>query len=382
MKIKVIHSNSADNFIIQIEHFIQSGFKPGLAIIFCSVANDIEKISNCGNSFGFQIFGISSSGEISNDDIYEFSVVGMFFEINSDIFYIKAESTLQKKIIDISRELKLELEQKFTNKSMLVSASGISTDGEEVVDSILNVFGENIPLFGGLAGDDLKMKETFVFTNNKVLSKGVIFLVFNSDFIELKGIATSGWESIGVEKIVTKAEGNIIYEIDHQPAVDVFIKYFNVEVNLETSSDVVENIGVKYPLQVLREGRKPVLRAPLFANAKDKSLVFAGKVSEGARVKFSVPPTFEIIDSTIENIRELKNEFPKAEGMLMFSCAARKLALGPMTEDEVQGIRNIWNVPLAGIFTYGEIGNTINNISDFHNETCSVVLFKSKKDHL
>jgi hypothetical protein len=378
MEIKIVNSNSSELFVQKLESLIDSGYKPSLAIIFCSVEIDIEVISKVGLKYDFSIFGISSSGEIANDEIFESSVVGMFFNISPELFYLKAESTHSKNIFDITNDLKSELNSKFKNRSFIVSASGISTDGEEVVESMLNIFGEDIPLFGGLAGDDLHMKETFVFTHNGIFDNGIAYLVFNNDFIELKGIATSGWEAIGVEKVVTKAKGNIIYEIDYEPAVDVFIKYFNVEVDLDTSSDVVENIGVKYPLQVIREGRKPVLRAPLYANAEDKSLVFAGRIQEGAKVKFSVPPTFEIIDTTISNIEKLREEFPVAEGMIMFSCAARKLALGPMTEDEIQGIRSIWKVPLVGIFTYGEIGNAQNNISDFHNETCSVVLFKSK----
>lgn len=381
MKFKVLHSNSTEDFIQRIDFFANEGFKPTLAIIFCSVDLNIERIAKIGDNFGFEIFGISSSGEIANNEIFESSVVGMFIDIDASLFYLKTGNTEVDTIIDVTKKMKSDLDNQFPNRSFLISASGISTDGEEVVESMLQVFGKSISLFGGLAGDDLHMKETFVFTNNKIYKKGLIILAFNSDVIELKGIATSGWESIGVEKTVTKAKGNTVYEIDHQPAVDVFIKYFDVEVNLDTSSDVVENIGVKYPLQVLREGRKPVLRAPLYANAEDKSLVFAGKVPEGAKVKFSVPPTFEIIDATIENIKQLKNDVFEADAMLMFSCAARKLALGPMTEDEIQGIRNIWNVPLAGIFTYGEIGNELQNISDFHNETCSIVLIKSKEQN-
>lgn len=378
MNFRLVQSNTLDDYKNQVQSLINTDFKPTLALIFASVEQNIEEISKIEYDCDIDVFGISSSGEIINNEIHEFSIVAVFIDITKEAYYLKIEETYEKEIIDITKNLKTSLDQIFDKKSFIVSSSGLSTDGEEVVESIINVFGNDVPLYGALAGDDLKMKKTFVFSNNKVLEKGIIFLVFNNDIIELQGIATSGWESIGVEKVVTKAHGNIIYEIDNQPAVDVFIKYFNVEVDLKESSDVVENIGVKYPLQVLREGRKPVLRAPLYANADDKSLVFAGRIDEGARVKFSVPPTFEIIDSTIEDIKKVKHKIPEADVMLMFSCAARKLALGPMAEDEVEGIRSIWDVPLIGLFTYGEIGNTENCISDFHNETCSVVLLKSK----
>ena len=148
---------------------------------------------------------------------------------------------------------------------------------------------------------------------------------------------------------------------------------------MENKSDVIQKIGVKYPLQLIRANGERVLRAPLYANPEDKSLVFAGRVPQGARVTFSVPPTFDVIEKTINNVKKLQQISSTADAMIMFSCAARKVALDPLMEDEVAGIRNIWDAPQIGFFTYGEIGSSLDNMVGFHNETCSMVLREEKK---
>src|SRR5690606_1610269 len=95
---------------------------------------------------------------------------------------------------------------------------------------------------------------------------------------------------------------------------------------------------------------------------------------------FSVPPGFDLIEKTADHISLLKKEISNPDAILMFSCKARHLALGPLTSDEAGKIRAIWNIPLIGFFTYGEIGTSIESkICDFHNETCSMVVFEEKQ---
>ena len=243
---------------------------------------------------------------------------------------------------------------------------------------ILEKTNKDIPLFGGLAADDLTIKNTWVFTNNKLCNDGIVFLIIDNDKIEMSGLATSGWEAVGIEKTITWAEGNRVYTIDNKPAMDVFIKYYDLPADLDAAAEVMGSIGSKFPLQVFRKNRPPVLRTPLYGIKEDKSLVFAGKIPQGAKVKFSVLPTFEIIDSTIENMKSEVLRTKKADALIMFSCKARQVALGPLMEDEVSGIRKIWNAPMVGLFTYGEIGKTLVDQTDFHNETCSLVILNEK----
>jgi hypothetical protein len=110
----------------------------------------------------------------------------------------------------------------------------------------------------------------------------------------------------------------------------------------------------------------------------DKSLVYAGSVPEGAKVRFGMAPGPEIIDHVIEQISEFSRQAPRSEAIVLFSCVARHLALGPMVEDEIAAVRKLWDVPLVGFFTYGEIGPVLQGRCDYHNNTLVPVLIYQK----
>ena len=377
MKTKVLKSNSVKEIKEKIEEIIKSDFKPTLAIIFSSKEHDLKDLCSFPEST-IKIFGASTAGEIANDDVFESSIVAMLLDIKNDYFNILLKKTENSNTEEITKEASKFAKDSFVNPAMIVMASGLDTDGEIIVDTIVNETSKNIPLFGGLAADDLQVKNTWVFTNNFLCDNGIVFLIIDNDKIEITGLATSGWETVGIKKTITKAEGNRVFTIDNQPAIDVFIKYYNLPADLDLAADVVGSIGTKFPLQVFRENRPPVLRTPLYGIKNDKSLVFAGKVPEGSQVKFSVQPTFEIIDTTIKNLKPVASKTKNADALIMFSCKARQVALGPLMEDEVSGVRKLWNAPMIGFFTYGEIGKTSIDDTDFHNETCSLVVLNEK----
>jgi hypothetical protein len=111
---------------------------------------------------------------------------------------------------------------------------------------------------------------------------------------------------------------------------------------------------------------------------EDKSAVFAGSVPEGAKFRFGMAPGREVIDLAIEQISEFNRKAPESEAIVLFSCGGRHWAFGPMIEDEISAVRKLWDVPLVGFFTYGEIGPVLQGRCDFHNLTLVPVLIYKK----
>ena len=99
---------------------------------------------------------------------------------------------------------------------------------------------------------------------------------------------------------------------------------------------------------------------------------------EGAKVRFSMSPGPEIIEHAIEQMSEFSQQNPKSDAIVLFSCKTCHLALGPMIEDEISGIHKLWNSPLAGFFTFGEIGPSPQGRCDLHNHTLVPVLIQEK----
>jgi hypothetical protein len=354
---------------------ISDGYKPTLAIVFCSIVQDRDEIIKYFDSKGITLFGSTTAGEILDDMVYEKSIVAMLLDVNPDYFKIEITASDPSHTYEHCRNLALSAKAAFANPSIIAISSGLTVDAEQIIAGVKSV-DMDIPLYGGLAGDDLTMQSSFVFSNAGQYNIGIAGLIFDGDKIEIHGVATSGWDNIGIEKTITKSKGNVVYTIDDEPAVDVFVKFFQFKDNVETEAQVIARNFAQYPLQMKKDNGNIVLRAPLMVDIESRALIFAGGIPEGSKVKFSVPPGFDLIEKTSDEVSLIKNDMPEADALIMFSCKARHMALGPMTADEAESIRGIWGKPLIGFFTYGEIGASKNSSCDFHNETCSMVILK------
>jgi hypothetical protein len=232
------------------------------------------------------------------------------------------------------------------------------------VEGIMDVAGKNITMYGGLAGDDAKFEKTFVFTESQITENGAVVLAFDKKHVKMSGLATSGWVGLGAELKVTRSEGNIVYEIDNQPALEVYKNYLNV------SEDDLPSIGLEYPLMLKKDGiENGPLRAVLNVDKENKTLIFAGSVPQGSTISFSTSPGFEIMETTRQKIIDFYERNPRADLLILFSCVARHMALGPLISSEIKLASIKWDSPVIGYFTYGEIGNNANNVCDFYNQT-------------
>ncbi len=359
----------------KLSEIINANFKPSLAFVFASVEMDIASVRAAFENYNLVVFGASSCGEIYFDGIsegiYEGSVTVSLVELKQEFF----ASTL----IDGAGLNSMELGKKvgnwgkslFKSPAFLIAVSGLMANGQEVVEGVLETVGKNTIMFGGLAGDDAHFKETFVFDQHSIIDNAAVAIAFDTDFIDIRGLASSGWVSIGSDKIVTKAIGNKVFTIDNEPALKVYKEYLNIK------DDELPEIGVVYPLLVKKDKRE-VLRAVVGIDKDEQSLVFAGTVPQGSIVTFSTSPGFEVIDHTIKDIRLFFEDAGKVDLMLLFSCMARHRALGPVIAEEINEAMQITGLPVNGFFTYGEIGNNGPSCCDFYNETFTLALITQK----
>lgn len=372
---KNIYGESIGDIKSKFAKVTADGFNPSLAIVFCSITQNRQELVDFFTANNVDVFGSTTAGEIIDSEVMEKSTVVMLLNINKEHYKIFAEASADT--YKVSNDLALFSKASFANPAVVVISSGLTIDAEQIIKGFQDA-GKDIPLYGGLAGDDLTMKASYVFTNSQETSTGLIGLVLDGDKINVKGLATSGWDNIGIEKTITKSAGNIVYTIDDEPAVDVFVRYFQFTESVDNTAEIIAQNFAQYPLQLKKENGNTVLRAPLMVDIESRALIFAGGIPQGSKVKFSVQPGFDLIEKTTERVSTLKPSIPNADALIMFSCKARHMALGPMTGDEAGMIRSLWNKPLIGFFTYGEIGTAKDSVCDFHNETCSMVILQEK----
>jgi len=385
MKAKSIQGKSAKEIESKLADKMTDGFKPTLAIVFLSIFQDRKAITKLLLEKEIEVIGATSSGEFVDGHQSEGEIAILLLDINPKNFKILFEDIGNRNLKEATANMVQDAFQSFKKPAFillttLLRSDGSLLDGEGMVQYIENLAGSNITMFGGMAGDDLSFSGTWVFAGDKSTDYGIAALVVDESKIELHGLAYSGWKPMGISRIATKSEGNLIYTIDDRPALEMYLHYLGHEISsTDDQIDFFDNIGVHYPFQIERKNREPKMCNPIGYDREKQALICESDVVQGSRLRFSTPPDFDIIETVISKASEYKREFnAKADALLIFSCAGRLSALGPMAQEENEGLQKVWNAPMAGFYTYGEYGKGLNGKHEFHSTTCSWVEMTEK----
>ena len=112
---------------------------------------------------------------------------------------------------------------------------------------------------------------------------------------------------------------------------------------------------------------------------KGKALICESIIQQGSKFRFSTPPDFDIMETIVNEATKLKNKHQTdADALLIFSCAGRLAALGPLAQQENEGLAKVWDSPMAGFYSYGEYGRGVNGKHEFHSFTNSWIALKEK----
>jgi hypothetical protein len=385
MKAKSINGKTTVEIKEALEKSMTDGFRPTVAIVFISIKQDRKAVCEILHDKEIDLIGATSSGEFINGHQSEGEAAIMLFDINENDYCILFEDIGERTSNDAATNMAKAALQKFNKPafilfSTIMSTSGKMIDGETLIRSIEKTVGPHVNMFGGMAGDDITFTGTYVFTHDRSTDYGMTSLILNEDKIKLYGMAISGWKPMGISRTITKSEDNLIYTIDDQPALDIYMRFLGKEKSSDDDQvKFFNSIGIHYPFQIERDNREPMMCNPIGYNREKGALICEANVREGSKFRFSTPPDFDIIETVVNKAGELKSKVnSEADALLIFSCAGRLSALGPMAQDENEGLAAVWNAPMAGFYTYGEFGRAINGKHEFHSTTNSWVALKEK----
>ena len=377
MKAKSIKGKSPEEIKTALQQSTADGFRPTLAIVFLSIKQGRNTICKILDDKGIAIYGATTNGEFTGEGISAGEIAVLLLDINPAYFTILFEEFPEKNYRQTTHAIAKKALEKFVHPCFLIAGSNLNTDAEELLHGFEDIIGKQVNVYGGMAGDDFAFKENFVFTNNKASNNGIVAIALDEDKISIKGRATCGWNAVGTEKTVTKSTGNHVYTIDDTPVLDLVIKYGGLK-NVTPENFALEH-SITLPLQLQRECGDPVIRAGLVVDWNDRSYYCGGTVPQGSKVRFSIAPDFDVIEKVINGCEDLKaSEMPEADALLLFSCAGRLLSMGPLISEEIEGVRKVWDVPMAGMFSNAELARATNGNLEMHGLTACCVVLKEK----
>jgi len=376
MTSKVFLSETEQDLTLQINNAITKGFNPTFGFVCCSYKKNIDHIISFYKDLNIQIVGSTTSGEISDTVTAEESIVTLLMDMDTDYYHIYHNAYNDKNEIEIIKEISETAAQKFDNPSFVLISSGVTRDGELLVQGIKENISKETKIFGGLSGDDGIFKQPFSFSLNGITDDGVVALILDGDKIDVAGLAVSGWEGNGAINTITKANGNMVYTINNQDALSFFVNHFGLEDFYDKEQYNYISMPGNYPLKMLGSDQHEKLRSIMNYDQENKALLLAGSVEEGQSFMFCLPPSIDVIDNAVEAFRGISKKQKKVDAIVMISCMARKLVFGPLIENELEGIKQIWDSPIAGFFAYGELGKTgEDKYCNFHNCTSNLITF-------
>ena len=379
MQAKSIKGKSTEEIKTALDQSMADGFSPTLAICFISKSLNRVAIAGMLDAAGITVFGCTTNGEFIDEQTDKNSAAILLMDLNKEYFELYFEEYPGKNYRAVAKKIAGKAKEKFNTPAFLIGTSDAAADGEEILRGIEEVAGAGVNAFGGAAGDDYTFSQTFVFSNGKDSGNALVCIALDESNVKIKGIATCGWKPVGTEKLVTKSEGNHVYTVDNIPVLDLTAKYGGIENVTPENQNLLIEIAANFPLQLQREKGDPIMRPGLVVDWNDRSYYTSGAVPQGSKVRFSLPPDFDVMEKVVKGVEHLKaTEMPEADAMVVFSCAGRILSLGPLMSKELEGVKNVWNVPMAGMFSNAELGRATGGNLEMHNLTTCVVALKEK----
>ena len=322
---------------------------------------------------GHFVFG-SSSGDITKESVENDGLVVTAIEFEKTKFEIKTSNVLNSDLdsFKTGKDL-LDSFDKEGLKYMFVVSEGSFINGSDLTKGMNSSMEDNILITGGLCGDDARFESTVASYNENPKQGEMVAIGFYGEELEVTFSIYGGWTPFGPERTVTKSKGNILYELDNMPALDLYKKYLG-----EKSKDL-PSAALLYPLNVKSINEKQsIVRTILNINEEDNAMILAGNIAENAKVQLMMTNVDNIANASERaaiQAKELRET--KAQLAILVSCIGRKLVLDQRVEEEVEEVVEVVDedTTVCGFYSYGEIAPFHGETScRLHNQTMTITL--------
>jgi hypothetical protein len=265
---------------------------------------------------------------------------------------------------------------------VFVLSDGLHVNGSKLVEGLARGLPPDVTVTGGLSGDGPRFQETLVLgglasndasNGGDILEPRTIAAVgFYGRDLQVGYASLGGWDPFGPERLITRSENNVLFELDGRSALDLYKTYLGPHARELPAS------GLLFPLSLRsEEGGTPVVRTILSVDEEASSMTFAGDVPVGSYARFMKANFDRLIDGAVgaaqTSYEAVGSTSPDLA--LLVSCVGRKLVLKQRVEEEVEGVREVLGdrTVLAGFYSYGEISPfTPDARCELHNQTMTI----------
>ncbi|MEA5463394.1 FIST signal transduction protein [Leptothoe sp. PORK10 BA2] len=378
LKAVVGHSNDPDteSAIAEVLHQCQTsldGIIPQAGILLAALdfdhGNILQQIHQTFPTI--QLIGGTTDGEVSS--ILEFqqdSLVLLLLYSDEIKFHTAVGHQISSNPVAIAQKTAQTAQAQAQHPISLCITipESLTTSGVSLLQGLKQALGADMPIIGGTTCDQWQFKQTYQFFGQDVLSDALPILLLSGPVLMGHGVST-GWTPIGKKGKVTKSEGNVLHEVDGQPALEFYQDYLG-----EIRPSPAYRLAVFEPNQ-----ESWYMRSSNGAyNETSGSITFFADIPPQSDIQVVRSSRDEIVESAQLSMQKALEHYPGTQPKvaLFFSCTGRLHTLGTRTQEEYQVLHDLLSgITCAGFYTYGEIAPLRpNSEAQFHNETFVTLL--------
>lgn len=317
------------------------------------------------------VLGCSTAGEISGDGVDDGSCT--FTAIHFARARLRPAST-RLTAMDDSFAAGARLGQQLAGsdlRAVLLFGPGVNINGSALVDGLAGSIGSGIPITGGLAGDGGAFRQTFTLGPDGVHDDHVVAVGLCGDGLRFGHGSFGGWQPFGPARKVTRCAGNVLFELDGEPALAVYRRYLG-----DYARDLPAS-GLLFPFAMLGEdhGAVGLIRTILGIDEAAGSLTLAGEILPDGYLKLMHASTDRLVDGAETAARAALAMAAGSSLALLVSCVGRKLVMGNRVDEEIEAVAAVLGrqTTLAGFYSYGEVSPFLPGVAcKLHNQTMTI----------
>jgi hypothetical protein len=327
------------------------------------------------------ILGCSTGGQINNNDVNDDEIVAAAISFDATPLRLCREEIGDPAR---SRDCGEAIGRALASDDLagvFVLSDGLNVNGSELVAGIGSVIGSRIPLTGGLAGDGANFRETLVGGDCAPRPRAVAAIGFYGSAIRVGHGSAGGWDLFGPRRQVTRSVGNVLFELDGEPALDLYERYLGPE-----ESKGLPSSALLFPIQVydVKRPDSAVVRTVLAIDRAAGSMTFAGDVPQGWTAQLMRGNLDRLAAGAADAARQARGrpatQNPSTQDgsqslSILVSCIGRRLLMGQRTIEEVEaaGVALGTDTLRLGFYSYGEISpHAKSGLCELHNQTMTV----------
>ncbi|MGE0565304.1 MAG: FIST signal transduction protein [Pseudolabrys sp.] len=321
------------------------------------------------------LMGCTTGGQISGAEVEDDRITATAIQFDTTRIAVASETIGQS---DESQRCGETIGRKLAApdlSGLFVLSDGLHVNGSELVAGINSQVGD-IPVTGGLAGDGSSFVQTLVGVDSQPTTNTVAAVGFYGDTIRIGHGSAGGWDVFGPRRLITRSKGNVLLELDGEPALALYERYLG-----EDEIKGLPGSALLFPLQVFNPQRPDhtVVRTVLAVDRDSKSMTFAGDVPEGWAAQLMRGNFGRLAEGAATAARQAREglvECKDRDGVaILVSCIGRRLLMGQRIIEEVEAAGDVLGprLPYLGFYSYGEISpHAQSGICELHNQTMTV----------